>query len=351
MIVDYIVVGFGLSGLSFVEQLEKNNKSFMVYEDSSQTSSRVAGGIYNPVILKRFTLAWEASEQLKNALLFYKNVETKLHKTWIKDLPVLRRFNSVEEQNNWFESCDKPGLRDFLSSELVRSNNPAIDAPFHYGKVKNTGKIDIGNMLFSYLEYLHKNNNAIKESFEYDKVEVKEGLIYYKDIICKHIVFAEGFGMKKNPFFNNLPLHGNKGEYIIIKSEALQLKEAVKSSVFIIPLGKDTYKVGATYNNEDKTAETTIQAKQELQKKIDRFLTVPYSIIDQVAGIRPTVRDRKPLVGTHANYQNIHILNGLGSRGILIGPTAAKKLYDHIENGILLDKDIDIKRFNPLLTS
>lgn len=348
MTVDYIVVGFGLSGLSFVEQLEKNDKSFVVYENSSQKSSRVAGGLYNPVILKRFTLAWQASEQLRIAVSFYKDVENKLRKKLVEDLPVLRRFNSVEEQNSWFQSCDKPGLSEFLSSELVRSKNSAIDAPFHYGKVKHTGKIDIKNMLLFYLEYLHKNNKIIKESFEYDKIKVKEGLIYYKDMVGKHIVFTEGFGIKNNPFFNYLPLYGNKGEYIIIKSEALQLKEAVKSSIFIIPLGEDLYKVGATYNNQDKTAETTIQAKQELEKKLDGFLTVPYRIVDQVSGIRPTVRDRKPLVGSHVDYQNIHILNGLGSRGILIGPTVAKKLYDHIENRILLDKDIDIKRFDAL---
>lgn len=348
MIVDYIVVGFGLSGLSFVENLEKNDKSFMVYENSSQTSSRVAGGIYNPVILKRFTLAWQASEQLRIAVSFYKDVENKLRKKLVEDLPVLRRFNSVEEQNSWFQRCDNPGLSEFLSSELVRSKNSAIDAPFHYGKVKHTGKIDIKNMLLFYLEYLHENNKIIKESFEYDKIKVKEGLIYYKDMVSKHIVFTEGFGIKNNPFFNYLPLYGNKGEYLIIKSEALQLKEAIKSSIFIIPLGEDLYKVGATYNNEDKTAETTIQAKQELEKKLDRFLTVPYQIVDQVSGIRPTVRDRKPLVGSHVDYQNIHIMNGLGSRGILIGPTVAKKLYDHIENRVLLDKDIDIKRFNSL---
>ncbi|GGX26705.1 NAD(P)/FAD-dependent oxidoreductase [Aquimarina muelleri] len=348
MNVDYIIVGFGLSGLSFVEQLEKNGKSFMVYEDSSQTSSRVAGGIYNPVVLKRFTLAWQASEQLRVAVSFYKDVEDKLCKKLVEDLPVLRRFNSVEEQNNWFESCGNLGLNEFLSSELVRSKNTAIDAPFHYGKVKHTGKIDINNMLFFYSEYLHKNNKIIKDSFDYDKIEVKEGLVCYKNIVSKHIVFTEGFGMKNNPFFNHLPLQGNKGEYIIIKSEALQLKEAIKSSVFIIPLGQDMYKVGATYNNEDKTSGKTLHAKEELQKKLERFLKVPYSVVDQVAGIRPTVKDRKPLIGTHTDYQNIHILNGLGSRGILIGPTVAKKLYDHIENGVLLDKDIDIKRFNIL---
>jgi len=49
MKVDYIVVGCGLAGIAFCEQLLANNKSFVVFDDDSQKSSTVAGGLYNPV--------------------------------------------------------------------------------------------------------------------------------------------------------------------------------------------------------------------------------------------------------------------------------------------------------------
>lgn len=55
MEVDYIIVGCGLAGIAFCEQLRQNNKSFVVFDNSSQHSSTVAAGLYNPVILKRFT--------------------------------------------------------------------------------------------------------------------------------------------------------------------------------------------------------------------------------------------------------------------------------------------------------
>ena len=58
--IDYIIVGLGLAGLAFAEELFNANKSFLVFEDDSQTSSLVAGGVYNPVILKRFTPVWNA---------------------------------------------------------------------------------------------------------------------------------------------------------------------------------------------------------------------------------------------------------------------------------------------------
>jgi glycine oxidase len=63
MEVDYIIVGLGLAGLAFVEELLEAKKSFVVFENNSQTSSLVAGGVYNPVILKRFSPVWNAKEQ------------------------------------------------------------------------------------------------------------------------------------------------------------------------------------------------------------------------------------------------------------------------------------------------
>tara|TARA_B100000886_G_scaffold50907_1_gene31304 strand:- start:445 stop:612 length:168 start_codon:yes stop_codon:yes gene_type:complete len=50
-------------------------------------------------------------------------------------------------------------------------------------------------------------------------------------------------------------------------------------------------------------------------------------------------------VGHHKSYKNLYILNGLGSRGVLIAPTVAKNLIDFIEDGIPLSDEININRF------
>jgi glycine/D-amino acid oxidase-like deaminating enzyme len=58
------------------------------------------------------------------------------------------------------------------------------------------------------------------------------------------------------------------------------------------------------------------------------------------------VKDRKPLVGTHSEFKNVHILNGLGTRGVMLGPSMAKALYEFVENSIPLAPEINITRFN-----
>jgi len=48
----------------------------------------------------------------------------------------------------------------------------------------------------------------------------------------------------------------------------------------------------------------------------------------------------------HSEHKALIVLNGLGTRGVMIGPTMAKNLFNHLENGEELDKEIDIKRFD-----
>lgn len=68
--------------------------------------------------------------------------------------------------------------------------------------------------------------------------------------------------MLLNPFFNKLPLDGTKGELLLVKAPNLNL-DVMKIFSFCFIIGNDLYKVGATYNWEDKTN----MSQQKLQKK------------------------------------------------------------------------------------
>ncbi|MEM6722082.1 MAG: FAD-dependent oxidoreductase [Bacteroidota bacterium] len=347
--IEYIVVGLGLAGIAFCEELEAAGKNFIVFEDHSQQSSTVAGGLYNPVILKRFTPVWNADEQLEVALPFYENLEKKLQVHFDEKLPVLRRFAAVEEQNLWFEASDKPKLSRYIDTNLIINDNSAVNAPFSLGQVKETGRVFTGKLLKAYREYLETKNCLRSERFEHEKLAITETTVSYKGIQAKRVVFCEGFGLKQNLYFSYLPLNGTKGELLYIKAPDLQIDYVLKSSVFLIPQGNDIYTVGATYNWKDKTNLPTEKAKEELEEKLSKLIHCDYEIIDQVAGIRPTVTDRRPLVGIHPVHSKLAVLNGLGTRGVMIGPTVAKQLYNHLEHQEELPNEINIDRFRKQL--
>ena len=343
--VDYIIVGLGLAGIAFAEELKKQHKSFVVFEDVSQTSSLVAGGMYNPVILKRFTPVWNAKEQLEVAIPFYKSLENKLSGSFDQVLSIYRTFKSIEEQNNWFIACDKPVLQEFMHPELVDVDSAAVMAPFKAGRLKHTGRIKVKELVNAYRDDLKQHGSLIEETFRHDGILTWETHIEYKGFSADKIVFCEGNGVKKNRFFNKLPLNGTKGELLTIYAPELKLNDVVKSAIFILPLGKDEYKVGATFNWSDKTNSPTAEGRKELEEKLKSVINCSYEVIDHEAGVRPTTGDRRPLLGSHKDNSRLAIFNGLGTRGVMIAPLMAKKLYQFLENDIPLDKEIDIRRF------
>jgi len=346
MKVDYIVVGLGLAGLAFVEELMAAKKTFLVFEDDSQTSSLVAGGVYNPVILKRFTPVWNAKEQLKVALPFYKKIEEKLQITIDQKFVIKKAFKSIEDQNTWFEACDKPKLMAYLDPTLDRQKYEGVIADFKFGNVHETGRIDTKKLVEAYRKYLEEQQAIRFENFEHQHLHIGNENVTYKEVNASKIVFCEGYGLKENPFFNYLPLNEAKGELLTIHAPALNIDFLLKSTLFLLPLGDDLYKVGATFNWTDKTSIPSKEGKEELVEKLKKVINVPYTIVSQSAGIRPTVAGRRPLVGVHPIHDQLVVLNGLGTRGVMIGPTVAKNLYNHLEKGEELDKEIDISRFS-----
>lgn len=343
--IDYLIVGCGLAGISFAEKALQHSKTIFVVDNDSQNSSKIAGGLYNPVILKRFSEVWEAQSQLVTMNSFYAQLKPRIENQFDYKMPILRKFFSVEEQNNWFSASDKPNLAPFLSTDLHFKAYKGITAPFGYGEVLHTGYVDTASLLESYRNYLVDTNRFRQEALDYTAISFEENCCAYKDIKAKHIIFAEGFGLHANPYFNHLPLDGTKGELFIIKAPGLDLDVIVNTSVFILPLGNDLFKVGATYNWKDKTDLPTEEGKTELVARIQEIIDCDFEIVSHFAGVRPTVRDRRPLVGTHAVHKRIHLLNGLGTRGVMLGPAMADALYNAIEKQIPLVKEIDIQRF------
>lgn len=342
---DYLIVGSGLSGVMLCEALRKRGKSFKVISNKSQQASIVASGLYNPVVLKRFNKAWDAEKHLPVAMSAYKELELFLEIKIDYKLPIYRLFSSIEEQNNWIIASDKISLKPYLISDIKSNINQNINAPYGYGEVKSTGRIDTKLLLESYLNVLNNEKLISYESFQYDKLKISKKIVY-KGIESNKIIFSEGFGVRQNPFFNYLPIDGTKGELIIINAPKLNSEVIIKSSVFIIPIGNNNYLVGSTYAWDDFNNDPTINAKNKLLNKLDKLVLCPYKVVYQRAGIRPTVVDRRPLVGKHKFHENLYILNGLGSRGVLIAPTVANALINFIEDKLPLQKEINISRFD-----
>ncbi len=345
---EYLVVGCGIAGLLFCEQLLNADQSFEVIDGHQPSASKVAGGLYNPVVLKRFKAVWEAKTALTEAKLVYKRLEDLLQSKWLYEAIIYRRLSSPSEINNWTTAADEPDLENFLSMQFKPNSNPYLKADFGFGEVTGGGRLDIENLLDAFKKYLLTEGILIQGKLDYQQLTVHEDHVSYYGRTYKHLVCAEGMGIAQNPFFNKLPILANKGEYLKISAPDLKLEAIYKSDIFLIPLGQDQYLVGATYNRFDQNSEPTKEARAIVLKKLEALILCDYEVIGQQAGFRPTVPDRRPIIGTHPLFSRIHLLNGLGSRGLLHGPLMAKILYNSIENQLRIPLEMSVMRYQEL---
>ena len=342
---DFIVVGFGIAGMSVTYQLLSNGYKVLVIDNENTKASVVAAGMYNPVILKRFTLAWDAHNQLNYAKSFYKDLSVFLDVEISEDLNIYRKFSSIQEQNKWFSKLDNPVLSKYMNSSICNDNINGVSSPHGYGLLTNTGRINVKLLNQTFVNYLKNNNSFLVDEFDYNSLLMSDN-VSYKNISSRNIIFSEGYHLSKNPFFNNLPLIGNKGSYITVNCPNLKLNKALKSFYFLIPLNTNgDYKFGATYQNKFSDTDHDQETKDHLIDEFKSLVDLPFTLIDQQTAVRPTVIDRRPLVGCHSDYDNMYILNGMGTRGIILAPTASLSLLNLIKYNTPLPPEIDIIRF------
>jgi glycine oxidase len=351
--VDYIVVGLGIAGICFAETLLKKGKSFLVIEDGKKGATAASGGVLNPTVLKRFTVAWNAADFFEKAVPFYQALGNRLEAPILRPIPIHRILTSIEEQNDWVVASDKKELGPFIASEIEINHNTTVKAPLGLGEVYQGAVLRPEQLIETYRKFLQQQHLLLSESFDYKKLETSTETIQYKNYNARQIVFAQGAAVKDNPFFQlsvspngSKDFVGNKGEYVIFKAPTLQLKEVLKGPVMIIPLGSDLYKVGASYGRDDFSEGTTGKAREEIVEKLKKMISCDFEVVDQTSGIRPTVKDRKPLLGNFPEHPKVYFLNGLGTRGLSMAPLLSEWLYAFIEQNKTLPNQVVITRFN-----
>lgn len=346
---EYLIIGQGVAGSCFALKLLKEGKTFLVVDANQNKASSVAVGIYNPVVLKRFSLIWNAEEQLSLMHKYFSEFEELLDATFIEEIPTYRILKNEDEIKTWKKKSTMPELIPFLSNEVQNAENQEINSPYGYAEVKQTGRIKMGKCISKFAEYLAEKKLYRNESFDYSELKIQKDKVIYKDIQAQKIVFCEGFNVLNNPYFNYLPVIGVKGEVLEIATASEIPKAIWKAHNFLMPESGKTCLTASTYDRDDLTYEPTEKGRLEMQQHLEEIYTGNYKISGQKAGIRPTIVDRRPILGNHPNYQNLYILNGMGTRGTLLGPQMTEFLYDFIEKEKPIDKEADIRRFDKFL--
>ncbi|KIA83038.1 FAD-dependent oxidoreductase [Kaistella solincola] len=338
--VDYIIVGDGYAALFFAHQLMKHQKAFVLFSDSEKSASQISAGIINPVVLKKFTTFWLAAEQIEFLSKTLNEIQNFTGKNYQISENIHRIFHDEKEKELWLSKSETEELAPFLAKDF--ENLDTILNPFGTGAVKNSARLNVEDFFTDFNSYFKKNGHLKAEKFDYAELH---GLTY-KEITAKNIVFCEGMGVSKNPFFKDIPVIPNKGHHLKVKLSVKPKNEyTIKKKHFLFPLNNGLHYYGGTYDPLEREKEIDDFATQQLIDGLSEFYPHSFEVVEINYGFRPTVKDRRPILGSHAEFPNYFIFNGLGARGILNGCFFADELFQHIENGKELMKEVDVKRF------
>ncbi len=345
---DFIIIGQGIAGTCFAFELLSQNKTFIIVDSpvKENMSSRVALGIYNPLVLKWFTKVWNIENQLDCFYDFYDRINNFFNDSFFADIGVHKLLKTPYDQNTWLSKSFASKRFQYMSEDLLSIDNPSLRNNNLYGFVKSAGRVNVKQVLDSFRQYCLKKNLLIEEKFDYNKLIISSNSVSFNNIVADKIIFCQGYQGVDNPYFDNLNFKPTKGEILNIYSKDLKLKQIIHSRFLFTPIGNHHYSIGATYDWNNINVNPSSEAKKALSCQLDSILKIPYTITNQIAGIRPSTADRKPLVGRHEKYKQLYILNGLGTRGILLAPYLSKCLIEYIYKDVLLNHEININRFN-----
>lgn len=326
---DYIIVGQGIAGTMLAHFLtQTGNKIFVIDDFNSSSSSNVAAGIIHPITGRRLVKTGLYDEAFPIAVETYLQLEKEFKKDFFYRIPIIEIFSSVKNKNDWELKSAESGFEKLTGKILGPSFNPAINAPFGAIEVLGGGCLKLKELVQAFRTSLLQKNLLLNEKMDFVELSADEKGIRYRDITARKIIFCEGFHAQQNPFFKSLPFQPSKGEVLIVKCKALSETEIINKSIYILPLGNRLFKIGSTFDWNNLNDVPTLSAREKLMKEFSSVAKSDFEVVDHFAAVRPTVKDRKPFVQTHPSNKNIAILNGLGTKGVLLAPYLAKKMCD-----------------------
>jgi glycine/D-amino acid oxidase-like deaminating enzyme len=342
--VDFIIVGQGLAGTVLGITLEQKGCSvFIIDKKKENSASRVAAGLYNPVVFKRLTLSWMAKQLIPFAESFYLDAELILIEKFLHRIAILKLIDSGEELQIWINKQNDPDLIDFvhpLSNPVFQNKN--IDCK----EIFPAGFLDVKKFMESYRRRLIQNEKIDEGEFKNEELLIEKDFVFYKKRKAKKIIFCEGVNAMQNPWFREIQFLPAKGEMLTISCEGLPADHILMKDKFLIPIEKNIFKAGSNYEwnfvNDLPTEKIGTEIENQLRKMIDR----DFKIINHEAAIRPTMKDRRPVLGIHPHCAQIGIFNGLGTKGVMLAPYFAQQFFDLLSQKIKsLPEEIDINRF------
>lgn len=319
------IVGMGLAGALAAWEFIRRGVRVSAWDDtSSDTSSVVAAGMITPITGQRLKPTWRGELLMEQARATYSEIEqhfsVQLQREW-----TLRRVFRDASMQDWFHRRNRAGeLAPFAVAPIAPGVVDGVRYPYGGMQHGNVITIDIPLLISMMRSAVDWTPDAAGASA---------------------VIDCTGYRAMHDPNWSWLPIEPSKGEILDVTIPGLDIDHILTNGTWILPMGFDRYRIGATHDWDDHDPAPTLQARHDLLAAARQMFDHQITVVGQRAAIRPSTQYKRPLVGRHPLLPGRYTLNGLGTKGALQGPFAASQLVTCVLEGAEPDVEINIEKW------
>ncbi len=341
-----LVVGHGLAGANIAWECHKRQFDVTIVDNYQKyAASSAAAGLMNPITGRKFNKTWLAEKIFPFANERYRELEEAYAASFLKETIIIRVLTDTASENNWMVSS-----KDSYSGKIMKwERHPEkyhidMKGVQSIGLTDNCMLLDIPTFLQVSRKFYQEKGLIKEKEFDYQELACVDDGIIYQSVKYDKVIFCEGYQAINNPYFPKEVFELAKGEALIIHAPELKMEYPTKHHLFFSPLSNGHYWIGSTYEWDTLNPDPSEKKRVNLETELQKILKVPYKVIKHLSGIRPTTRDRRPIIGSSKKHSSIYFFNGLGTKGSSLAPFFSNHLLEHLEGHTALMPEVDAQR-------
>lgn len=318
-----LIVGQGLAGTLLGHACEQAGIGFEIVDAGHLgAASRVGAGIINPITGQRLVKSWGIDELRTPALSTYRELESILGVSLVREMRVRRLFGDDRERRIFVEKTARGELAPYAGAGDAEGF--WIEGAL---RVDTAALITAARARWTAAGRLHERRIDLLDALSrHDRV-----------IACTGAEDGDGRS------WAGVPCVRATGGILRVAVAGLAPGVILNRGHWVLPTGPEEARVGATYVRGEADAQA---AREELERSARELLGErAFSVIAQESGVRVTTADRRPLAGPDPCEPRLGVINGLGSKGALLAPWLARQWVAHLTTGEPFDPAVATSRF------
>lgn len=340
-----LIIGQGLAGTALAWRLWGRGVPFVIADrDEPLTCSKVAAGLITPITGMRLTVSWRYEMFYREALRFYRDCGRRLKQRFFFPRGYVRLLKDDKELAKWEKRRRDPDMPPFLHRNAPQLDADVIHDPQNGFQQRHAAWLDTSAYLQASRAFFESLKAWFKADVRPEDVHDDANGVTWNDQRFSHVIWAQGWSAAEHPLFDWMPFQPALGTILIVKAGLCGEKRIVNRGCWLLPRNDGTQRAGSTYEwtFDDPNTPSPGQVRN-LESALRSLIKAPAEIITAQTAVRPIIKGRQALVGTHPAHPRVAFMNGLGSKGSLRAPWLAHHLVGHLLDGAKMEAAFDLQ--------